>query len=130
MKGQPRSRAIVQGDEAFGFEMVGESHYQDALENIVGGRCEDSAKCYCAALLSPERDNKHDRDAVAVTIRGHKVGYLSREDAPSFNAALRAVGLQEAVCAAIIVGGWQRGSDRGHFGVKLDMSWPILFRDE
>ena len=37
------------GDETYSQEIVGESHYQDALEKIVGGRTEDSAEHYCDA---------------------------------------------------------------------------------
>ena len=56
----------------------GESNYQDALNNMrrhanSGGRL--------PALLVREPDNGYDKNAVAVMVYGHTVGYLSRADA-------------------------------------------------
>jgi hypothetical protein len=40
------------------------------------------------AVLVPEPNNPHDRNAVAVTIDGRVVGYMPREDAPAYAAVL------------------------------------------
>lgn len=109
----------LQGDGSFEFEIVGESFYQDALERLAGGRTEDGAEVEAVALLVPELTNPHDRNAVAVRILGYTVGYLSRSDALRYREAC---GVMPARCAALIVGGWDRGpDDQGHFGVKLDL---------
>jgi hypothetical protein len=59
-----------------------------------------------------------------VEIDGHIVGHLSRENARQYRNKLKEAGHPRitASCRAIIVGGWDRGgSDRGHFGVRLDL---------
>ena len=109
---------------AYDVDVVGESHYQDALEEICGGRTEDSQRLNVSAYLVPEDDNPYDSKAVRVDIEDRTVGYLDRETARSFREQLGKAGCGGMVarCPAIIVGGWDRGGgDRGHFGVKLDL---------
>jgi Protein of unknown function (DUF4236) len=125
---QPQSAAFVSGDGGYQFEVVGESHYQAELERIVGGRTEDSARYQCVAILTPEPDNPYDPHAVCLSINGEKVAHLSRDWAAKFNAALAANGYAQAACNALIVGGWERGGDRGHFGIKLDIALPLDFK--
>ena len=109
-------------------DVVGESHYQAALESLVGGRCEEGWNCERWAHLVLEPDNPWDRDAVAVVIEGQKVGYLGRDDASEYAHLLRQLMQKDnagAVCLANIRGGWQRGhDDYGHFGVKLALARP------
>lgn len=131
--GKPVRRALILGDGEFDFPIVGESNYQDALETLCGGRTEDGAEFYCAVVLVPEPSNPHDRNAVAAFIKGHKVGYLSREVAADAVRAFRSARVLEGVAGAVIVGGWERprkgrAPDRGHFGVRLDVAWPIKFK--
>jgi hypothetical protein len=79
------------------------------------------------AALLPEPTNRYDRNAVAVFVAGHQVGHLSREDAIIFKPVLAELARRGkvAMCAATIVGGWDRGrNDRGSFGVKLDLVRP------
>jgi hypothetical protein len=109
-------------------DVVGESHYQDALEAITGGRTEEGVDCERWAYLLPEPDNPYDRNAVAVSIDGQTVGYLSRSDAAAYLPFLTQLwsryGLR-SVCRASIRGGWQRGEgDFGFFGVKLALAQP------
>jgi len=59
---------------------VGESFYQRRLNKIMGGKTADSQSKHVDVLLVPYR-NKHDRNAVAVTINGNIVGHLSRGNA-------------------------------------------------
>jgi hypothetical protein len=120
-----QSPARVSGDGGYLFEVSGESHYQSDLERIVGGRTESSANYQCIALLTPEPDNPYDPHAVGVSINGHKVGHLSRDWAAKFGATLASSGYAQATCNALIVGGWDRGGDRGNFGVKLDVALPL-----
>jgi hypothetical protein len=108
------------------FPIVGESHYQEDLEHLAGGRSEEGATKVVWAELVHDPQNKHDRNAIAVLIDGVKVGHLGRDDAREFLAAMEAHGSEaRAVCSAVICGGWQRpDGDVGHFGVKLDIKWP------
>jgi len=115
---------ITNGPGTYDVDVVGESHYQDALENVCGGRTEDSQRLQVEAFLVPENDNPYDSKAVCVHIQDQIVGYLDRETARSFREEMAENGMTgvAAKCNAIIVGGWDRGGgDRGHFGVKLDL---------
>ncbi len=112
------------GPGTFAIEAVGESHYQDALERICGGRTEDGASEIVEALLILEDENPYDDKAVRVDIEGRTVGYLSRDSARQYRRRLTEGGLGGATakCMAKIVGGWDRGeNDKGHFGVRLDL---------
>ena len=115
---------ITNGPGTYNVDVVGESHYQKALESICGGRTENSQRLVVEAFLVLEDDNPHDSKAVRIFIQGKTVGYLDRETARSFRKQIggtRMTGVA-AKCSAIIVGGWDRGGgDRGYFGVKLDL---------
>lgn len=106
------------------FDIVGESHYQDALERIAGPRTDAGVEFECVALLICENDNPYDKNAVAVTINDEKVGYLSRDDAVEWRELLADEWVEESPVTvdALIVGGWDRGAnDKGSYGVKLDI---------
>ena len=120
------------GDDSFSQEVVAESFYQEALDAICGGKCEDGHDRECHAVLKPEPENRHDKNAVAVVIEGSTVAYLDRETAVEFHKGMRALGAGggAASCAAIINGGWRRPQprgkpDEGHCGVELDLVWPL-----
>lgn len=103
-------------------EVVGESRYQAALEEIAGGRSAHSANVRRRALLVREPHNPHDPNAVRVEIDGHLVGYLSRTDARAFCKQSSVAPDVVVTTDALIVGGWDNGGgDRGFFGVKLDL---------
>jgi hypothetical protein len=105
---------VVVGDGEFEFPIVGESHYQRALESIVGGKTERGHEHLCAALLLPEPANPYDKNAVCVKIRQLTVGHLARDVAQDFALALRQRGFSRAAAEAMIVGGWRRrGGDEG-----------------
>jgi hypothetical protein len=115
---------ITNGPGTYSIDVVGESHYQEALESVCGGRTEDSQRLEVEAFLVPEDDNPHDPKAVCVYIQDQTVGHLDRETARSFREQMeKSDASGRAVkCDAIIVGGWDRGGgDRGYFGVKLDL---------
>lgn len=115
---------VTTGPGTYPVDVVGESHYQDALERACGGRTELSRRVEVEARLELEDDNPYDEKAVAVHVDGRKVGRLDRETARSLRHQLGKVapGVKRAACPAIIVGGWDRGpGDRGSFGIKLDL---------
>jgi HIRAN domain len=106
--------------------VVGESHYQAALDEICGGKCEEGHQLMCQAELRPEPDNEYDRYAVAVHVEGRKVGHLSRDDAKRRQAKLLAFHAEgkRPMCGAVVSGGWYRGpDDEGHYGIRLDLDW-------
>jgi hypothetical protein len=96
--------------------VVGESNFQDALKRIHQRGNGHDVKA--TATLSPEPANKHDSNAVRVSIDGHTVGYLSRDMAPSY-------AMGETRCSAKVCGGFElQDGSMAHCGVKLNMAWP------
>ncbi|MEH6718827.1 MAG: hypothetical protein V7704_08105 [Aurantimonas endophytica] len=121
---------MVDGDGSFGFNIVGEANYQSQLDSLCGGRTKTGHEMECMAILVEEPTNPFDPNAVAVTIDDLTVGNLARRDAVAFKKALAKAGFTAMPISveAFIVGGWDRGfSDRGHYGVKLDMCEPYRF---
>jgi hypothetical protein len=114
----------LSGSGTYSLDIVGESNYQSALENISGGRTDESQRMIVEAVLVPEDDNPRDKNAIRVDIEGMTVGYLSRENARQYRKKRKEAGYSgiAARCSAMILGGWDRGiGDKGHFGVKLDL---------
>ena len=112
----------------FTFEIVGEANYQDALDSICGGKCEDGHKLLCTAQLCFQEDNSHDSNAVVVLIEGKVVGYVSRTLAAEMRSSILRLNPDEqpVTCDAQVVGGWIRDEeDEGHYGVKLSLSNPL-----
>lgn len=115
---------LTNGPGTYSVDVVGESHYQEALEDICGGHTEKGHRLDVDAFLVPEDDNPYDPKAVCIYIHEQIVGYLDRGTARSFRKQMAAAGAagRAIKCSAIIVGGWDRGSrDKGHFGVKIDL---------
>lgn len=103
-------------------EVVGESHYQEALWRIVGGWTKERVRHPVVAVLRAEPSNQHDRNAIAVFVSGHLVGYLPREVAAAYQPGL--LGLQARHQRAIalegvVVGGGMRADGPGMLGVFL-----------
>jgi hypothetical protein len=117
----PPTGVTLPGDEVV--EVVGESRHQDALLELTGGRRHyGGADVWTAAHLVPDPENPVDPAAVAVVIRGRRVGWLRRNDAADYRALVEATRTREgeATCVARIRGGWDRGGgDVGRFGVVL-----------
>lgn len=113
-------------EDPFAFDIVGERAYQESLEAVCGGRCEDGVEHDCVAVLWPDPENPHDPNAVKVQIDGRTVGYLTRDDALTFRETMARYGVDTpASCDALVVGGWDGGArGSGAFGVKLDLAWP------
>lgn len=112
------------GTGTFSLEVVGESNYQDSIEGICGGRSLKGVKLIVDAILFHHDNNEYDPMAIAVTIKGELVGYLSKEIARQYRRSMEEAGFAglPAVCRAKIVGGWDKGDgDVGHFGVRLDL---------
>jgi hypothetical protein len=118
----------MEGDGDFETDVVGESHYQDALAEIAGPKTEAGVDLEVKAQLVPEPDNPTDPQAVAVYIEGRKVGHLARDLAAQWVAiqARRGETGQIVEVDANITGGWRQalrggGTSEGAFGVTLDL---------
>jgi hypothetical protein len=105
--------------------VVGESHYQEVLSQIVS-RCvpaPDGHPCFPVVLV-PEPDNPYDSNAIAVISALGCVGYLPRDDARRYGPTLQAVmerGYSGGSCTALLNGG---AVDRPNYGVVLVLSYP------
>lgn len=100
-------------------EIVCESTYQPALENLAGPTREDDEARYCTAMLILEGSGVYDTDHVRVEIDGRTVGYLAPADAVKYRDKKPAKVMS---VSALIVG--DRESSDGysaHYGVKLDL---------
>jgi hypothetical protein len=64
-------------------EVVGESWREKQIAAAIGGRprLDKEVEMTLPAVLVPEPDNPYDPNAISVRVRGHVVGYLSKEDA-------------------------------------------------
>lgn len=113
--------ALYEGQEDL--EVVGESHYQGALWQLVGAVPPDErVREDVYAVLVAEADNEHDPNAVSVWVEGLKVGYLSREDAKRYRPGLLALEAKEGKPTAlkgVIAGGGMREDGLGRLGVFL-----------
>ena len=113
---------LYTGDETL--EVVGESHCQEALWTLVGGRSTERVRCEAYAVLVPDPDNRYDANAIEVRIDGQIVGYLSGDDAAAYRPGLLQLMGRSAnrlvALHAVIVGGGQRSDGVGYLGVFLD----------
>ncbi len=112
---------VLPGDGDYETEVVGESHYQAALSSICGGKIADGHDVEIRADLVRDPHNAHDPNAVKVMIGGQQVGWLGRDLAASMARIMDGRGVTSVGCDALIGGGWRRGDDEGHFGVRLDL---------
>lgn len=127
MKGPAHVPDVVTLNGGRELEVVGESHYQRALERAAGGRKPAGVNVEVIATLLPEPRNPHDRNAIAIQVNGETVGYLARPVASRYQPVVRRLADtgQIGQCRARIVGGWDRGwRDRGNFGIWLDLATP------
>jgi hypothetical protein len=127
--GQRKRCAIVKGNNAFTFPIVGESHYQSELEQIAiaHAHARRRGRFLIPALLVPEPNNFFDKYAVAVQINRRTVGYLTFEAGPMLLKALADGGFDCAACAAAISGGEDLNDGTiAAFSVKLDVTEPLV----
>lgn len=111
------------GHSYFPQEVVGESHYGMHLNKVAGREPEGEREVF--AELRREPSNRHDRNAVQVLIDGGVVGYLPREDAPSYQPELTVLEGwgRPMICRARLW--WRRESRREVFAsVSLDIARP------
>ncbi|UQU62796.1 DUF4041 domain-containing protein [Couchioplanes caeruleus] len=114
-------------------DVVGESHYTNAIKALVGSRLtSDGAEITATVQLIPEPLNKHDRHAVGVWSGPHQLGYLPRQEAARYSSVLLALvarGWTPQVSSRIWAAQWSAGSqDRDGFraSVRLDLAEPHM----
>lgn len=107
----PNSSAI-ENLSSFKFSVVGESFYQDELEEIFEEHG-DGERAFVGAYLTPEDDNEYDKNAVAVVVNQKIIGHLSKTDAKKYHSSFKPY----RVCR-VVVG---EGSDEsnGNIWVKV-----------
>lgn len=108
-------------DDIDEYDVVGESHYQRQLLTLFGPKGEHGVEIECAATLTPEPSNPHDKNAVRCEISGLQVGYLGRDDAKDFSRYLRRKKLSTLAVAATVRGGWKNAKGEGHYGVTIQV---------
>ena len=120
-----------QGDGSFDVEVVGESHYQRALWSLSAPATTESRFEIVDVHLFLDDGNPHDEQAVAVLLLGQRIGHLSRGDARKLRKRVDRLALNgdRFIARAALTGGWKRGLfDRGHIGVRIDLTFPPLPR--
>lgn len=121
----------LEGSGDYDFDIVGESHRQEALAAIAGPKTDQGVEITVDATIQRDLHNANDPNAIAVRIGGRHVGYVPRDDAAELADLLHQKGLDRAQIrtSAIITGGWRRMKggklDEGSFGVRLDVSYPF-----
>jgi hypothetical protein len=103
-------------------EVVGESHYQDALWQAAGVRTTERVRVEVQAVLLAEPDNPYDPHAISVWINGSKVGYLCRDDAQAYRPGLLTLQTRHGASiglTGVVVGGGVRQDGPGMLGVWL-----------
>lgn len=104
-------------------QVVGESHYQEALHLLCGRKADEAIHFECIAGLVPEPSNPHDPNAVMIQIEGRCVGYLSRHDAVAYSEAVRLALEADTVisCSAMIAGHGPQDAETRNLGVFLHL---------
>lgn len=120
---QPAVYLDVNAPGRYAVEVVGESRSQKALEKISGPKEAHGKRHQCMAILLCEDSNPHDSSAVAVFIDRSKVGYLNRHDARAYRSKMadQTNRVPAFKVNALIVGGYKKDGEEGHYGVQLDM---------
>lgn len=119
----------IKGNEKYQLEMVGESYYQDALEEICGPRTDEAVEKTVVATMVWEDDNPKDNLAVRIDIEGKTVGYLSRPYARLVRETVAEAGYAGVTtrCNAIIRGGGIGGSE-ARANMESDSTSPSMIR--
>ena len=97
-------------------QVVGESFHRAELLKVTGCPPKDGYRREFNARLVPERNNKHDKNAVRIEINGLPVGHLGRADAKTYRARNGGEKAKSIQCKARIM---SSGTD---YGVYLDIS--------
>jgi hypothetical protein len=118
---------LIEGDDLV--NVVGTSHYQQALAEITGRKGDEEIRFETQATLVPEPDNEHDPNAIAVHVSGRLVGYLSRDENPRWQEVVKRLTEHGHVAAAeAMIAGRGPGGGTPNLGVFLRLPTPTEAR--
>lgn len=122
--------AATINDDCDTVEIVGESHYQNALIEIFGTYTESGRSESCQAELVREPKNKFDKNAVRCEIQGKLVGYVNKDEAEDVAAHMKKKRITKMTVTANISGGWDRGGkNNGMYGVEVELHPSVMDPD-
>ena len=111
---------LIQSSGNFSVSLAGESHYFDAISMATHRR---TGEHLVLAELIREPENKFDSNAVRAEINGRTVGYIPREEAPSFHALLSYGGsINKRIFVSSRV--WVSNEEDSYGSVTLDIDDP------
>jgi hypothetical protein len=111
---------LLESSGSYSVGLAGESNYFEAISMAANRR---SGEHLAIAEIIREPDNKFDTNAVRVEIDGRTVGYIPREEAPSFHALLSyGASLNKRVFVSCRV--WVSDEDDSYGSVSLDIDDP------
>lgn len=120
LPGRGEEVAKLRGNGRFSVDVVGESFHREALRRLFPPGEEDEDHDAVAMLLL-EDHNPHDDKAVAVEIRGQKVGHLSRKMAREFRQAIARDGHTRWRRFAVDAQVYVPADEDAHYSVTLDI---------
>lgn len=114
-------------------DVVGEAYRDDEVIAVIGRRpkVDEEIELRELATLIPEPDNPYDKNAISVRIKGHLVGYMSKDDAKHYKpyvdriVASGHVPVTSASIWAVLRDGYN-GKPRFFSNVRLALSEPHL----
>ncbi len=109
------------GNGEFATKVVGESFYEDNLRALCGPATNHMRQLAKTAILTLERNNPYDRNAVKVEIDGLEVGHLSRGEAAKFRRVSGGRDGAQFSCPALLIS--LRGNAASDYGVRLDLDF-------
>lgn len=116
-----KQATLIESDKAR--QVVGTSHYQDALRKVAGKKTKEGVDVATIAALVPHPSNPHDRNAVSVQVDGNIIGYLSADYAANVQPHLQAFRKKTKTHIAVnarITGGWKQSrKDQGNYGARV-----------
>jgi len=103
-------------------DVVAESDYQEALEQLVGGRSKSGAMKAVIALLSREPEHPHEKNAIRVDVGSETVGYIEKWNAKEIQPLMQKLEKagRPAWVRAWVVGGWEDDGGDDAFRIRLD----------
>jgi hypothetical protein len=111
---------LLESSGSYPVGLAGESNYFEAISMAANRQ---SGEHLAIAEIVREPDNKFDTNAVRVEINGRTVGYIPREEAPSFHTLLSyAASINKRVFASCRV--WVSDEDDAYGSVSLDIDDP------
>jgi hypothetical protein len=111
-------------------DVIGESHYQDALERVAGTRTEYGKHELCGITLRCEPANQYDANAIRVETYGQFLGHIPHATAATMSPLMLTGcgGCIEGI--GVIVGGWASGRFRDEHGRYTEAQAPGARRED